>query len=494
MFTPTMLIRRIKRVRGAPRIRIRVRPSTGYGGSACERTFGSNHIRYIASDMIVRLTTDASITSVMRENAFFLGDRVTLIFGPDETIPEAVGSLGQRFLKETLGYWQNWIRSLAIPFEWQDEVIRAAISLKLNTFDDTGAIIAAMTTSVPEAPDTLRNWDYRYCWLRDAYFVVNALNRLGATRTMEHYLSYLLNVVAGAGNGALQPVYGIDGRAMLEEREAASLPGYRGMGPVRVGNQAYQQSQHDVYGSGILAVSHLFIDRRLVVTDHKDIFRRLERLGEKAVLLYDKPDAGLWEYRGRQRIHTFSSLMCWASCDRLAKIAAYIGIDDRAAYWQGNADRIHAVISEQAWDEKKKSFTGSFGGSELDASLLLMHDIGFLKAGDPRFASTVAAIERELRQGNYVFRYTEEDDFGAPRNAFAVCTFWYVHALSALGRTDEARDIFENMLARRNRHGLLAEHIDVRTGELWGNFVQTYSMVGLVNSAIRLSKRWDSAF
>jgi GH15 family glucan-1,4-alpha-glucosidase len=444
--------------------------------------------------MIVRLTTDASITSVMRENAFFLGDRVTLIFGPDETIPEAVGSLGQRFLKETLGYWQNWIRSLAIPFEWQDEVIRAAISLKLNTFDDTGAIIAAMTTSVPEAPDTLRNWDYRYCWLRDAYFVVNALNRLGATRTMEHYLSYLLNVVAGAGNGALQPVYGIDGRAMLEEREAASLPGYRGMGPVRVGNQAYQQSQHDVYGSGILAVSHLFIDRRLVVTDHKDIFRRLERLGEKAVLLYDKPDAGLWEYRGRQRIHTFSSLMCWASCDRLAKIAAYIGIDDRAAYWQGNADRIHAVISEQAWDEKKKSFTGSFGGSELDASLLLMHDIGFLKAGDPRFASTVAAIERELRQGNYVFRYTEEDDFGAPRNAFAVCTFWYVHALSALGRTDEARDIFENMLARRNRHGLLAEHIDVRTGELWGNFVQTYSMVGLVNSAIRLSKRWDSAF
>jgi len=494
MFTPTMLVRQIQRVKGAPRIRILVRPSSGYGMKECEKTFGSNHIRYIAADMVVRLTTDASITSVMRENAFFLDNRVTLIFGPDETIPESVDSLGQRFFEETLGYWQNWVRNLAIPFEWQDEVIRAAIALKLNTFDDTGAIIAAMTTSVPEAPHTVRNWDYRYCWLRDAYFVVNALNRLGATRTMEHYISYLLNIVAGAANGNLQPVYGIDGRAMLEERETTSLPGYRGTGPVRIGNQAYQQSQHDVYGSGILAVSHLFVDHRLIRRGGEDIFRRLEPLGEKAFGLFDKPDAGPWEYRGRKRVHTFSSLMCWAACDRLSKIAFYLGLADRSAYWRSYADRVHSVISEQAWNDKKKSFAGSFGGSELDASLLLLHDVGFLGADDPRFASTVAAIERELKHGDYIFRYTEADDFGAPSNAFTVCTFWYVYALSALGRTEEARAIFENMLSRRNRHGLFAEHIDVKTGEQWGNFVQTYSMVGLVNSAIRLSRRWDSAF
>jgi len=494
MFTPTMLVRQIQRVRGAPRIRIRVRPSSGYGMRECEKTFGSNHIRYIAADMIVRLTTNASITSVMRETAFFLDNRATLVFGPDETVTEAVDSLGNRFFKETLGYWQNWVRSLAIPFEWQDEVIRAAIALKLNTFDDTGAVIAAMTTSVPEAPYTVRNWDYRYCWLRDAYFVVNALNRLGATRTMEHYLGYLLNIVAGAQNGVLQPVYGIDGRALLEEREAMSMPGYRGMGPVRIGNQAYQQSQHDVYGSGILAVSHIFVDHRLVNAGGEDIFRRLEHLGEKAFLLYDKPDAGPWEYRGKMRVHTFSSLMCWAACDRLSKIAAYTGLSDRSVYWRTNADRIRSVISEQAWNDGKKSFTGSFGGSELDASLLLMHDIGFLRADDPRFASTVAAIERELKHGDYIFRYAEADDFGAPSNAFTVCTFWYVHALAALGRTEEARYIFENMLSKRNRHGLLAEHIDIKTGEQWGNFVQTYSMVGLVNSAVRLSRRWDSAF
>jgi GH15 family glucan-1,4-alpha-glucosidase len=494
MFTPIMLIRQIRRVEGAPRIRLRIRPAYDYGRHRCTVTCGSHHIRYVTPDWALRLTTDTSLTAILEESPFFLEDRATLIFGSDETIPDAIGELARRFLDETLAFWHEWVRDISIPFEWQDVVIRSAITLKLNTFEDTGAVIAAMTTSIPEAPDSVRNWDYRYCWLRDAYFVVNALNRLSTTQTMEKYLGFLVNVVAGAPNGRIQPVYGIDGRARLDEREIDSVPGYRGMGPVRVGNQAYGQIQHDVYGSAILAVAHVFFDRRLVRRGDEALFRRLESLGETAIAVHDQPDAGLWELRGRLRIHTFSAVMCWAACDRLAKIAAELALSERFVYWSGQANRIHAVICKRAWNEKKQAFAAAFEGNALDASVLLLHDIGFLAANDPRFSKTVAAVERELKHSDYVYRYIEADDFGVPENAFVVCTFWYIYALAALGRTDEARGLFENLVTRRNRHGLLAEHIDPRTGEQWGNIVQTYSMVGLINSAIRLSRRWDSAF
>ena len=493
-FMPMMMIRQIRRIHGTPRICVRVRPVCEYGGQSCTVTHGSHHIRYVAPSWILRLTTDISVTAVLQEIPFFLETAATMILGPDETIPDAIGDLSRRFLDETVGSWRNWVRDLSIPFEWQEEVIRAAITLKLNTFQDTGAIIAAMTTSIPEAPDSGRNWDYRYCWLRDSYFVVNALNRLSTTNTMERYLNYLINVAAGTPNGRIQPVYGIDGRAKLDERDVDSLPGYRVMGPVRIGNQACEQIQHDVYGSAILAVAHTFFDRRLAHRGGAALFSRLEPLGEAAMAVHDQPDSGPWETRNTLRVHTFSSLMCWAACDRLARIAVYIGLSERAACWQSRAERIHATICRRAWNEKKQSFVGAFDGDSLDASLLLLHDIGFLSDDDPRFVRTVAAVERELRRGDYIYRYVETDDFGVPQNAFVVCTFWYIYALAALNRGEEARALFENLLSRRSRHGLLAEHIDPRTGDPWGNFVQTYSMVGLINSAIRLSRRWDSAF
>jgi GH15 family glucan-1,4-alpha-glucosidase len=279
-----------------------------------------------------------------------------------------------------------------------------------------------------------------------------------------------------------------------EERTVASLAGYRGMGPVRFGNQAAQQVQHDVYGSAILAATHVFFDRRLAHRGDSVLFARLETLGERAAHLYDRPDAGLWELRGTERVHTFSSVMCWAGCDRLARIATHLGLPERAAYWAAHAARIHEVVSRRSWNAKRECFVGTMDGDTLDASLLRLHDIGFLAADDPRFAGTVRAIERELRHGDFIFRYVEEDDFGKPENAFIVCTFWYINALAALGRRDEARALFENLLACRNRHGLLAEHIDPRTREQWGNFVQTYSMEGIIGSAVRLSIRWDQAF
>ncbi len=494
MFRPMMLVRRIRRLGGSPRLTLRVRPACNDGTARPEVTWGSNHIRYVTQGLTLRLTTDASLTAILQETAFFLEDTVTLLLGADESVHEAANEVGRRFLAETTEYWSEWVRFLGIPFEWQEAVIRAAITLKLNAYDDTGAVIAAMTTSIPEAAGSERNWDYRYCWVRDGYFVVNALNRLGATRTMERYLGYIVNVAANAGSGALQPVYGIDGRAALDEREVPTLAGYRGMGPVRIGNLAYRQVQHDVYGSVILAATHIFFDRRLTRCGDEALFHRLEALGEQARRCYDQPDAGLWELRGSARVHTFSSVMCWAACDRLGRIATRLGLAERAAYWFGHAAQMHAMISKKAWNSKRGSFVSTFDGEAMDASLLLLAEVGFLDAADPRFAATVAAVENDLRQGDYIFRYVEKDDFGEPENAFLVCTFWYVNALAALDRRDEARALFEKLLACRNRHGLLAEHIDPRSGEQWGNFVQTYSMVGLINAAIRLSMRWDQAF
>jgi len=494
VFAPMMLVRQLRPLAGNPRIRIRLRPALGYGREPMSMKFGSNHVTYTGDSVTLRLTSNAPTTAIAEESTFFLDGPISLILGPDETVNESVIELGRRMLEATVAYWHEWVRALAIPFEWQDAVIRAAIALKLNAFEDTGAIIAAMTTSIPEAPRTGRNWDYRYCWIRDAYFVVNALNRLGATRIMERYLGFTLNIVAGVNDRRLRPLYGITGRPVPDEIEAEHLDGYRGMGPVRIGNRAYSQTQHDVYGAAILAAPHVFFDERLEKRGDPDLFSRLEVLGETAAQLFDKPDAGIWERRGVERVHTFSSVMCWAGCDRLARIAAHIGLASRAKHWQSTAEQMRETILQRSWNPDLNSFTGTMDGDTLDASLLRLNDVGFIAADDPRFLGTIAAIESGLRRGAFIYRYTEEDDFGVPENAFVVCTFWYINALAATGRTSEARELFEKILACRNAHGLLAEDIDPASLEQWGNFVQTYSMVGIIDSAARLSKRWEDVY
>ena len=494
LFCPVMLMRQVRPISGSPRIRMRIRPACEYGARRPAITWGSNHVRYVMPEMVLRVTSDYSITAILEETPIVLREPVSVVLGPDETLQGSAGEVFRRFLDDTAAFWRAWVRNLGIPYEWQENIIRAAITLKLNAYEDTGAIVAAVSTSIPESRASGRNWDYRYCWLRDAYFVVNALNRMNATRPMERYLDYIINIATNTNGRDLQPVYAISGKGGIEEREMGSLPGYRGMGPVRIGNQAYSQVQHDVYGAAILAAAHVFFDARLALRSDESLFRQLEQLGERAAALFDQPDAGLWELRGAKRVHTFSSVMCWAGCDRLAKIAARIGLADRARAWRARADAMHSAICDRAWNGKRRTFAATFGGEDLDASLLLLHELNFLRADDPRFASTVQAVEGELRRGEYLFRYSVPDDFGVPENAFVVCSFWYIDALSALGRKDEARALFQSILARCNRHGLLSEHIDPRTGELWGNFPQTYSMVGMINSAMRLSIPWDEAY
>ena len=492
-YRPVMIIRRVEVVRGNPVIRTRLRPSMGWDGGRPATTRGSNHVRFMRRDQVLRVTTDAPLTHVLDETPFMVDGTLTFVLGPDESVKESVDAMGRRFLELTETYWREWTRSLAIPFEWQREVIRAAITLKLSAYEDTGAVIAAFTTSIPEAAGTQRNWDYRYCWLRDAFFTVHALNRLGATRTMEGFLRYIINLVAAGGEPSLQPLYGIGGERRIDEETADALAGYRGMGPVRVGNAAYHQQQHDVYGTVVLAATQAFFDERLERPGDRSLYHRLCALGEQAARLYDQPDAGIWEYRGRARVHTYSAMMCWAACDRLRRIADRLGLDAEARRWKKQAATMHQRITAEAWNEERSAFTETFGGDTMDASLLLMHELGFLTADDPRFISTVEAIEQDLRRGDHLFRYAAEDDFGYPENAFNICTFWFVDALHAIGRGDEARQIFCKMLEHRTRLGLLSEDLDPHTGELWGNFPQTYSMVGLINAAMHLSRPWEEA-
>lgn len=491
MFRPTALVRRVRPISGHPRIRVRCRPRFDYGARAPDITYGSNHMRFVDNGQTVRLTTNASITYVRDETPFLLDGPVSFYFGPDESLTHHPETLCREFEEETALHWRMWTRRLGLPLDYQEAVIRAAITLKLCTYEETGAIIAAVTTSIPEAANSGRTWDYRYCWLRDAFFVVRALNSLSEMETMENYLRYINNIASMTGGGHVQPLYGIALEERLIER-TVDLPGYRGMGPVRVGNQAYEHFQHDVYGNIVLGASQAFFDKRLLRQPGVDDFERLEVIGERAFAMHDQPDAGLWELRTRARVHTSSSLMCWAACDRLAKIARQFDRQERALFWQDRADTIRSAILSRGWNADTNAFVESFEGRDLDASLLLIAEVGFLPPQDPRFIATVERIGATLRRGKHLFRYHAADDFGAPENAFNICTFWYIDALARIGRKEEACEIYETMLACRNHVGLLSEDTDPATGEMWGNFPQTYSMVGIINCATRLSAGWES--
>jgi GH15 family glucan-1,4-alpha-glucosidase len=491
IFRPAQLVRRIEPVHGNPVIRVRTRPHFRYGAVAAHQMSGSNSIRYIGPDFVLRLTTDAPLAYIADEAPFVLQTPFTMIFGSDEVIADSLPTLARHHCEETLDYWQEWARYLNVPFEWQPAVLRAALALKLCSYEETGAVVAALTTSIPESADSGRNWDYRYCWLRDAYFVVRAFNQLGATRTMEDFLRYIANLLAVEPNSSLKPLYPIVPSTSVEETTVTTLAGYRGMGPVRIGNAAALQTQNDSYGSVIMAAAQMFFDERLPKPGDAALFERLEQVGAAASSRGLQPDAGPWEFRGREAVHSYSAVTSWAGCYHLSRIATRLGLIDKAEHWRRTADKLKRQILERAWNPKLNCFVSAFDGKEIDASLLLWPELGFLDPKDPRFLSTFGVIEKQLRRGPHMMRYIAPDDFGAPESAFTVCSFWYVNALGTVGRKEEAREILETLLASRNRAGFLSEDIAPATGELWGNMPQTYSMVGLIGACMRLSKSWE---
>lgn len=496
-FRPTVLARIVRRLGGRPRVRIVCDPRFDYGRREPVLRRGSNHITYEdpGTPDKLRLTTSASLTHVIQAIPFELTRELHLALAWGEPFEDTFEEL-ERWRRRTDDYWRRWCTRTRVPVDYQDAVLRASMTLKLHTFEDTGAVIAATTTSIPEADGTGRTWDYRYCWVRDAAFVIRSQLRMGHSEDASRFCEYLRNLVPlnGRETFELQPVYGIDHRDELTETTLDHLAGYRDNQPVRVGNQAYTHCQNDVYGEVVLGLAPMFYDERLRGSELEPIYEAFEHLVSAAERKFRTVDAGIWEYRGREDHHVFSKFMCWVALDRASRIAERLGHTSGGVSWRGRADAMRKEILEKGYSTTAQAFVSSYGSTDLDASLLLMPILRFLPVDDARIVSTVDAMQRRLVVNGYMFRYRHEDDFGDQRSAFTICSTWMIEALWLAGRRDEARQMFEKLLAARNSFGLLSEDIDPSTGELWGNFPQTYSMLGLINCAVRLSPTWDEIF
>jgi GH15 family glucan-1,4-alpha-glucosidase len=493
-YRPAQVVRIVRPLKGIPRIVVKCRPRFDYGKTVPRIVEMSSEIRYDSGDRSVFLASDASISYVLDETPFELKESKHFILSYGARFEGPLKFELEEQLDRTIAYWRKWAKHCNIPFEFQSEVIRSALALKLHIYEDTGAIIAATTTSIPEGPEKGRTWDYRYCWLRDAYFVVTALNKLGQFEEMEQFIRYLQNIGASEPSGVLQPVYGIGGEKELHERELPWLSGFKNYGPVRVGNAAYKMDQHDVYGEMVMAITPAFFDRRLDRTDQSQAFKNVQQLIEQAIRCFEEPDAGIWEFRGTKKHSVFSKVMNWAAVDRGVRIAGRIGRHDLVTEWASIRERMRNSIERNGYNELVEYFTQSYGGDSPDAANLLLPAVNFISYRDEHFQKTIDAYDRMLRSGRGVYRYRTPDDFGVPKTTFTVCAFWMADALWGAGRKAESRELFSSVIHQANHVGLLSEDMDPESGELWGNFPQTYSHVGLINTAMRISQSWDDAF
>ena len=419
------------------------------------------------------------------------GDRVPFVltwFGSHLEPPRAVHP--EHALQETEVYWNEWARTCPIHGPWRDAVVRSLITLKGLTYAPTGGIVAAATTSLPEEIGGVRNWDYRYCWLRDATFTLLGLMDSGYLNEARAWREWLLRAVAGSPV-QMQIMYGVCGERRLSEFELAWLSGYEDSTPVRVGNAASDQFQLDVYGEVLDSMYRA--DQAGIKSTQAD-WRLLVALVGFLETSWEKPDQGIWEVRGEPRHFTHSKIMAWVAFDRAVKLVEHCQCeaDEHVDRWRATRDRIHEQVCRRGYDSEKKAFTQSYGGNELDASLLMIPLVGFLPASDERVRNTVETIQRELMQDGFVLRYRpkESNVDGLPggEGVFLLCTFWLADCLHLMGRTREARELFERLLALRNDLGLLAEEYDPGTKRLLGNFPQAFSHVALVNTARILSQ------
>lgn len=399
-------------------------------------------------------------------------------------VPEPTDALGS--LEPTETFWTDWIGRTNRATDVSEEVTRSVLTLKALTYAPSGGIVAAPTTSLPEALGGGRNWDYRYCWLRDATMTLSAMLRAGYTDEAEAWRNWLLRAIAGSPED-LQIMYGVTGERRLTEFEAGWLPGFGSSAPVRIGNAAAEQLQLDVYGE-VMDVLALAREAQIGATDEAwEVQRGLMRHLED---VWDQPDEGIWEVRGGRQHFTYSKVMAWVAFDRAARAVERFGLSGPAAEWKARAAEIHQEVCDQAYDPDRNSFTQAYGSKALDAAVLLIPQVGFLPADDPRVAGTVDAVQRELASDGFVRRYlTEHTDDGleGDEGTFLICSFWLADSLAMIGRVGEARDLYEKLVALRNDVGLLAEEYDVNSGRMLGNFPQAFSHLGLVNTAWHLT-------
>jgi GH15 family glucan-1,4-alpha-glucosidase len=489
-YKPLMLIRKVEAIEGSPRITVKCSPVSDYGETKLTVNRGSNHIQFLGGDERIRLTTNIPISYVFDEQAFVLNEVKYLVLTYGEPLEAPLISTAERFLNETTSYWRKWIKHSSIAGFYQPFVIRSALALKIHQYEDTGAIIAASTTSLPEFPGSTRNWDYRYCWLRDTYYVIQSLNHIGHFEEMEKYFSYVTDI-SFAEDDRYQPLYGITGKKTLTEEILTDLEGYMGEQPVRVGNQAYEHIQNDIYGQVMVSMLPLYTDHRFIFAERKDSAKWIGYILNKIEATIDEKDAGIWEFRNMANIHCYSNLFQWAGANAAEKMARTIDnqeLIDKAINLKNRA----AAHIESCYDPVRKVYTNAAGSSYLDASTLQLINMNYLDPASDRAKDHLIALEKELKTPNGLFyRYLHADDFGKPKTTFLICAFWYVEALACVGRLDDAQKEFANLLQYSNHLKLFSEDVDEESGSMWGNFPQAYSHVGLMNAAYRIAMKLD---
>lgn len=486
-YKPNMLVRRIRRISGEPVVRVRCRPTYDYARKVPSPRMASNHITYHIPGEHLRLTTNAPLNYIIEEREFLLENEIWLVLTWGDPLEAPLQETAASFLDQTRKYWERWVKHTALPGRFQKEVVRSALTLKLHMYQDTGAITAAATTSLPEWPGSGRNWDYRFCWLRDAYFTVRAMRRISHVDELEAFVGFIKNIASV--NDRLQPVYGITGETELTEIVLDHLSGFQGSGPVRAGNGAYEQVQFDAYGEVIGTIAPFFLDFRFQEHLTENAISLLRRLLRRIDETMELPDAGVWEIRDDNRVHTFSLLFHWVGATVAARIGTAIGDDELRTQALDLVARASRIIETECWVEEGGFYADSTTSKNEDAALLMMINLGYLDRENPRAERHLRALETRLQTGGHLMhRYLHHDGLGADHAAtFTVCGFWYVEALARLGHKQEAEAAFEKMLSYCNHVGLMSEDIDPKTGTQLGNFPQTYSHVGIINSAFAIS-------
>jgi GH15 family glucan-1,4-alpha-glucosidase len=492
-YKPLMLIRKIEPLSGSPRVKVKCKPVGRYGELVPEIYQGSSHIRYMGLEQQVRLTTNIPLNFIMDESSFVLNEEKYLVLTYGIPLEAPLEETSEEFLRKTIKYWQDWVKSTSIGSFYQEQIIRSALCLKIHQFEDTGAIIAAGTTSLPESPGSGRNWDYRYCWLRDTFYILNAFQNVGHFEELERYFHFIENITINEQD-RYQPLYSITGKKKLEEK-IVPLKGYgENNSPVRIGNQAYTHIQNDVYGQVLVALLPLYVDVRFSEGGRYYSQRLISHTLKKIEDTMNEPDAGLWEFRHFAQEHCYTFLFHWAGACSAYKIGKFfknqeiISQAEKLIKW--SSEKI-----ESCYDAERGVYTQAVGTKNLDASTIQLITMNYLDPNSERARRHLQVLEEGLKTPEGLFyRYKHADDFGEPETTFLICAYWYVEALACVGRLDDAIREFEKLLRFQNHLGLLSEDVEAVSGSQWGNFPQAYSHVGQLNAAFRISKRLDYPF
>ena len=495
---PRQLIRRLSCVRGSIRFRLECRPAFDYARQAHILEIGAKGAVFRSGATTLGLHSPLPLTeegtAAISEFSLAEGETVTFMLvnrrkGEDPLLPTVDG---ERAYAESIRFWRNWLSQCTYSGRWREMVYRSALTLKLLTFEPTGAMVAAPTSSLPEEIGGSRNWDYRYTWIRDTSFSIYALLRIGFTREAERFTDWLVARTAEQSpDGPLRIAYGIDGRGDLREEVLDHLEGYMGSGPVRIGNMASNQLQLDIYGE---AMDAIYLSNKYGKPVSPEVWETLRLLLDWVSENWQRPDAGIWEFRGELRHFLFSKIMCWVALDRGIRLAQQRKFPADLPRWEQARDRLYEEVMRKGWSDELGSFVQYYGGKELDAGNLIMPLVFFISPKDPRMEATLEQTLKHLTSDSLVFRYRSRaapaDDPDAPEGeegTFTMCTFWLVEALTRSGRLDEARLIFEKMLSYANHLGLYSEEIS-STGELLGNFPQAFSHFALISAAYNLDR------